>query len=76
MAMPKYPLSGGTDGQSCVGGGYKYGGLVLQFGGLGVGLTTSPCKRKFAENLQRENPLRGQGSTDDGDIQNKEQVGL
>jgi hypothetical protein len=31
--------------------------------GLGVRLTTSPCKKKFVENLLRgKTPIRGQGS--------------
>jgi hypothetical protein len=34
-------------------GGYKYKGLVLRDGGLGVGLTTLPCKKEIVEKPPR-----------------------
>jgi hypothetical protein len=34
-------------------GRYKYRGLALQDGGLGVGLTTLPCKKKIVEKPPR-----------------------
>jgi hypothetical protein len=38
-------------------GGYKYRGLVLWDGGVGVGLTTLPCKkRKLLRSLQEVQP--------------------
>jgi hypothetical protein len=63
MVIPSYPVSRGIAGQPHL-QGYKCRELVLQVGGLGVRLTTLPCKKKFVENLLREkkNPRRGQGS--------------
>jgi hypothetical protein len=36
-----------------VSGGHKYGGLVLQVGGLGAGLTIQPCIKVIVKKPQR-----------------------
>jgi hypothetical protein len=36
-----------------VSGGHKYGDLVLQVGGLGVGITIQPCKRVIVTKPQK-----------------------
>jgi hypothetical protein len=54
LRYPSYPVSRGIDGQPSL-RGYKY--REWRHGppgwGLGVRLTTSPCKNKFVENLLR-----------------------
>jgi hypothetical protein len=57
MAIPRYPsypVCRGITRKPCL-RGFKYGDLVLQIGGMR--LTTSPCRKKFAENLLREKIL-------------------
>jgi hypothetical protein len=53
MAIPRYrnyPVSGGITGQPCL-RGVKIQRPGPPGWGLGVRLTTSPCKKKFFENL-------------------------